>query len=335
MSDLSGAQKAAIIIHKIGMENANEIVRELDDKNIRKISRLLSQKWHFSSKEYEDVMDEFIQNFTSGTGISVGGQEYIKEFLLKVFGQNKAEAILEQLEIFGDSTPFAAIDKLDSRALAHYIRTEHPQTIAVILSYLKPEKAAKMLNELPEETQPDVILRMATLDKVTPELVYEIEEVLVREIKSEDRSFDESKRPVGGTQPIAEILNNVDRATESNIIKKIEELNPSVADEIKQLMFLFEDLINIDDKGIQSILKEISKENLALSLKNASAELKEKIFKNMSSRATEMLMEDMESLGPVRVKDVEKAQQTVIKIAKQLEEKGEVFLSQGKDEIIE
>ena len=230
-----------------------------------------------------------------------------------------------------DEGPFAAVQNMDPISLGNFLRMEHPQTIAVVLSHLNPDLAAETLKHLPEELQKEAVLRIANMGTIAPELIEEIEKALEKHLKLVGTSSSGTLQ-MGGFDTVAEMLNRLDRATESSILSQIEEENPDVADSIRKLMFVFDDLIKVDDRGMQSILKEVGKEELVVALKTASDELKEKIFKNMSERAAEMLKEDFEALGPMRISDIEKAQQSIIKTAKSLEEKGEIAIVSGGGE---
>ncbi|MFH1384486.1 MAG: flagellar motor switch protein FliG, partial [Candidatus Omnitrophota bacterium] len=259
---------------------------------------------------------------------------YLKEILEKAVGPQRATEILRKISLSKERVPFDLLREIEPSQIFNFIQNEHPQTIALILSYLRPEQSSVILSQLLPEKQVEVVKRIATMSQTAPDVLQEIERVLRKKISS--FTSGEVSR-AGGVKAVAEVLNRADRATEKSILEALDEENPEIADEIKKLMFVFEDVILIDDRGIQQILKEVDNRELALALKTSSDELKEKIFKNMSKRAGEALREEMEYLGPVRLKNVEEAQQNIVAIVRRLEEAGEIIVAGrgGKgDEII-
>ncbi|MHB1380239.1 MAG: flagellar motor switch protein FliG, partial [Desulfurivibrionaceae bacterium] len=263
---------------------------------------------------------------TGDTDIFLSGNEMLESALKRALSSDKASEILEEIRSDWKLTLFQKARKLEPKVLVNFLRNEHPQTVALVLSVLEPTQAAQILMEFNEDIQVEVMMRMAELDKVSPEILVDVDRVLQEELLSVEGM--ESQR-LGGVEAVAEILNNADRGLEAAILEGIEEQRENLADEIRRLMFVFEDLLSVDDRGIQAILKEVSTDDLKLALKLASDDLKAKIFGCMSSRAVEMLKEDMEIMGPTRVKDVEGAQQAIIKIAKRLEQEGKIQLMSG------
>ncbi len=331
---ISGPQKAALFLFAIGEEVASEIVKKFDEAEIKQLGGSMAKISAISSKTMDSIFSEFSDMATSRNQPITIGQEgssrFIKSVLTKGMDQTKAQTLLEEIKEEEKWNLFQKIRKLDPKTLASFIRNEHPQTIAIILAHLDPMQTGALLQELPVPLQGDVMFRIAELDKVSPGILEEVDQVLQEEMALVESV--EGKK-MGGVRAVAEILNNVDNATEGVILKGMEEHKQGLADEIRKLMFMFEDLIQVDDRGIMAILKEVQNEVLQLALKTGSEELKEKVFKNMSERAAQMMKEDLEVMGPVRLKDVETAQQTIIKIAKKLENEGKLMLAgKGKEE---
>ncbi|MBI5635206.1 MAG: flagellar motor switch protein FliG [Nitrospirae bacterium] len=323
----SGHEKAAIFLSSVGEEAAAEILKNLDIKDVGKLSTYMSRLKTLSKTDIDHVFGEVAEKISKGD-LRVGGDEYVKKILSKGLGEESANKIIEM------ASKQSTIDSLrwiDSKTLSNFLMTEHPQTIALILCLLEPTQASEVLSGLPDALKADVAMRIATTERIPADAIEELEEVLKGHL-------DVSKgtgRKLGGIKTAAEILNQCDRSTESMILEKIEGSNATVADSIRQLMFVFDDLISVDDRGMQMILKEISTEDLSLALKTASEVLRDKVFKNMSQRAAQILKEDMEVKGPVKVSDVEKAQQNIVKVARKLEEEGKLMLGgRGGEELV-
>lgn len=332
---ISGPQKAAIFLYAIGEELASEIVKKLDEDEIKRLGGSMSKVSAVTSKTVDSIFTEFTDMAASGNRfLAIGqarGNQFIKSVLTKAVEGGKAQSLLEEIEEQGKWNLFAKIKRLEPKTLANFIKGEHPQTIAIILAHLESNVAAAVMAILPAPLQADVIYRIAELDNVPPGILEEIDQVLQEEISMLENV---EGRKVGGIRSVAEILNQMDTATEGAILKGMEEQKQGLADEIRKFMFVFEDLLQVDDRGIMAILKEVSNEVLQLALKTSSEELKTKVFKNMSERAALMMKEDLEVMGPVRLKDVESAQQSVIKIAKKLDGEGKIVLSgKGKEDV--
>ncbi len=322
---LTKKRKAAALLLAIGEDNAAKILKRLNEFELHALSNEMAFLGELTPKEIEEIANEFLKEMGEEPVIEVG-VENVRNILEKAFGKEKAEEMLKKVGTPLTKQPFYSLSNIDPKMIANFIKSEHPQTIAVILAHLDPMQAAKTLSFLPEALQTDVILRMAQLETVSPEVVKELEEALEEEVKSAGGA---ESHQVGGVEPVAEILNNVSKEVEDRILSAIEEENPDLAEEIRKKMFVFEDLIYVDDRGIQTILKEVSNEDLLLALKAASEAVKEKIFKNMSKRAAEMIKEDLETMGPVKLSDVEQAQLNIIKIARQLAEEGKIVIAKG------
>jgi len=332
---VSGPEKAAIFLFAIGEELASEIIKKLDEEEIKRLGGSMAKVSSVSPDMLDSVFTEFKEMVSSPdrvipVGPTARGQ-FIKNILTKAGKGEKAKMLLEEIKEEGKWNLFQKIRGMDPKALGNYIKNEHPQTMAIILAYLDPAQAAVIVQDLPAPLQTEVICRIAELENVLPGILAEIDQTIQEEIAGVENV---EERKVAGINSAAEILSYVDNPTEDAILKGIEEQKQGLVDEIRKLMFVFEDLIQVDDRGMMAILKEVTNEVLQVALKTASDELKEKIFKNMSERAAQMVKEDLEVMGPVRLKDVEVAQQTVIKVAKKLESEGKIVLAgKGKEEV--
>lgn len=331
---LSGPQKAALFLFSLGEELASTIIKQLDEEEIKKIGASISKLSTISPKMTETILSEFQEMTNAQLPLQIGhdgGSQFIKSILSRAIEGEKAQNLLEEIQEEGKWNLFQKIRKLDSKTVANFLGTEHPQTIAIILTHLDSTQAAAILGELSPVLQTEVICRISELENIPPGIVEEIDEVLQKEIAT-IKGFEGQKR--GGVRLAAEILNQMEGAAEGKILQEIEEQKQGLADAIRKLMFVFEDLLQVDEKSIMAILKEINNETLMMALKTASEELKEKIFKNMSERAAQMLKEDLEVMGPARLKDVEAAQQSILKVAKKLEAEGKIVLaSRGKEDV--
>ncbi len=331
---LTGPQKAALFLFLLGEEVAAEVIKNLDEEEIKKLGASMSKNLSASPKTVEGIFAEFHQLASSEQPLHLGTSrrnQFLKSIFNKALEGGKAETLYEKIQEEGNWNLFQKVRKLDSKTLANFIRNEHPQTIAVVLAHLDSGQTAAILEEFPPPLQTEVLYRIAQLEKIHPDILEEIDQTIQKEI-SQLESLEGGK--MGGVRSVAEILNQMDSSLEGPILQGMEEQKQGMADEIRRLMFVFEDLIQVDDRSMMALLKEINNENLKLALKTSSEELKEKIFRNMSERAVEMLKEDLEVMGPVRLKDVEVAQQTIIKTAKKLEGEGKLVLSgKGKEEV--
>ncbi len=324
--DLSGPEKAAIFLLTLGDDFAAKVFQRLDDGEIKNVGRQMAKIDHVEKEDITSLLQAFRSDVGGGDDLFLSGDDMLESALKKALVGDKANAILEDIHSDWRLTLFQKARKLEPQILVNFLRNEHPQTIALVLSVLEQTQSAVILGELKEEQRVEVIMRMSELDKVSPEILVDIDRVLQEELLSVEGM--EGQR-LGGVEAVAEILNNADRSLEASIMEGVEEQREELADEIRRLMFVFEDLIEVDDRGIMAILKEVSTDDLKLALKTSSDDLEEKIFKNMSKRAVEMLKEDMEIMGPTRLKDVEAAQQAILKIGKRLEQEGKVQLTAG------
>jgi flagellar motor switch protein FliG len=332
--NLRGPEKAAIFLFGLGEELASEIVKNLDEGEMKKLGGCMSRISSVTPETMESVFSEFYQMAASTRRLlsnPISRVEFVKNIFRKAVKGERAEALLDEIQQKGKWNLFQKVRKLDSKSIANFIRSEHPQTIAVILAHLDAGQTASVLEEFPLPLQTDVIFRIAQLDNVPPGIIEEIDQTLQEEISVIENVGENT---VGGIRSAAEILNQMKSTTENEILQAIEEQQQGLADEIRQWMFVFEDLVQIDDRSIMAILKEVDSDTLKLALRTVSEDLKEKIFKNMSERASTMMKEDLEVMGPVRLKDVEAAQQTIIKIGKKLEGEGKAALTtKGREDV--
>jgi len=331
-TNLTGRQKAAIFIIAVGSEVSSEIFKHLREDEIEQITFEIARIDKITPEDKEKVLIEFNELMMAQGFITNGGIDFARSLLEKALGNQKAIDIINRLTSSLQVRPFDFIRRTDPAQLLNFIQGEHPQTIALILSYLDPNKASTILSALPHTIQADVAKRIATMDRVSPDVLREVERVLERKLST---LASEDYTSAGGIDAVVEILNNVDRGTEKTIIEALEEEDPELAEEIKKRMFVFEDIVLLDDRAIQKVMREVDNNDLAKALKSVDAEVQEKIFKNMSKRAASLLREDMEFMGPVRLKDVEDAQQKIVNIIRKLEEQGEIVVARsGEDELV-
>jgi len=329
---LTGKQKAAILLISLGPEISSEIFKHLKEDEIEQLTLEIANIRKVSNEDKEQIINEFHELLIAKDYISSGGIEYAKEVLEKALGSDRALDIIHRLTATLQVKPFDFVRKTDPSQLLNFIQAEHPQTIALIIAYLAPEQASAILSALPPERQADVARRIAIMDRTSPDVIREIERLLERKLSS---VVSEDFTSAGGVQSIVEILNRVDRTTEKTIMESLEMQDPEMAEEIKRRMFVFEDIVQLDDRAIQQIMREVDTKDLALALKGSSEEVAAKVGRNMSKRAADMLKEDMEFMGPVRLRDVEDAQQRIVNIIRKLEEAGEIIVARGGgDEII-
>jgi len=329
---LTGKQKAAILLISLGPEVSAQIFKHFKDDEIEQLTLEIANIRKVNNDDKDGIITEFHDLLVAKEYISSGGIDYAKEVLEKALGNQKALDIIQRLTATLQVKPFDFVRKTDPSQLLNFIQSEHPQTIALIIAYLSPEQAAQILSALPPERQADVARRIAIMDRTSPEVIREIERLLERKLSS---VVSEDFTSAGGVGAIVEILNRVDRTTEKTIMESLEIQDPEMAEEIKRRMFVFEDIVQLDDRAIQQILREVDGKDLALALKGASEEVSAKIQRNMSKRAADMLKEDMEFMGPVRLRDVEDSQQRIVNIIRKLEEAGEIIVARGGgDEII-
>lgn len=331
-TEIPGKVKAAMLLIALGPEKSAEIFKHLKDEEIEQLTLEIANIRTVQSEEKEKVLEEFYQVCLAQEYIAEGGINYAKDILEKALGNQRALEVINRLTVSLQVRPFDFIRRADASQLLNFIQGEHPQTIALILAYLKPQQSATVLAALPQDKQSDVARRIALMDRTSPEMIGEIEKVLEKKLAS---LVNEDYTSAGGVQSIVEILNSVDRGTEKYIMESLEVEDTELAEEIKKRMFVFENILTLDNRSIQRFLRDVENNQLALALKGASEEVQEVIFENMSKRMADMIREDMEFMGPVRLRDVEEAQQKIVNIIRKLEDAGEIVISRGGgDEII-
>lgn len=331
-SDISGKQKAAILLISLGPEMSSEVFKFLKEEEIEKLTLEIANVRKIDNSQKERIFAEFHQMCVAKDYISAGGLDYAREILEKALGSQKALDIINRLTATLQIRPFDFVRNTDPAQLLNFIQNEHPQTIALIMAYLQPEQSSIILSALPADRQVEVARRIALMDRTSPDVIKDIEKVLERKLSS---LVNQDFTSAGGVESVVDILNGVDRATERTIIENLEVQDPELAEEIKKRMFVFEDIVLLDDRSLQLVLREIDNKELSLALKAASGEVANKVYKNMSKRAAEMLKEEMDFMGPVRIRDVEEAQQRIVNVIRRLEDAGEIVVARGRgDEII-
>ncbi|MGG3893388.1 flagellar motor switch protein FliG [Geobacillus stearothermophilus] len=329
---LTGRQKAAILLISLGPDVSASIYKHLSEEDIEKLTLEISNVRQVAAEQKEEVLEEFRQLALAQDYIAQGGIAYAKEVLEKALGPDKAMNIINRLTSALMVRPFDFARKADPMQLLNFIQHEHPQTIALILSYLDPAQAGQILSALPQEMQADVARRIALMDSTSPEIISEVEQILERRLSA---TVMQDHTQTGGIEVVVEVLNQVDRSTERTILEALEIQDPELAEEIKKRMFVFEDIVTLDNRAIQRVIREVDNNDLMLALKVASDEVKEIVFRNMSTRMAETFKEEMEYMGPVRLRDVEEAQSRIVAIIRRLEEAGEIVIARGGgDDII-
>ena len=332
-SDLSGIQRAAILLMSLGEERASEVLKHMGPKEVQKVGTAMSELSAVSKQQVNNVLTDFVSIAEDQTALGVGNDDYIRNVLVNALGSDKATGVIDRILLGKNSKGLEQLKWMDSRQVAELIRLEHPQIIAIILSYLDSDQSAGVLAEMAENVRMDIVMRIAALDGIQPNAIAELNDILEQQFTGDGTSSIKSSS-VGGIKTAANILNLMDTSIENEIMDKMKEVNEEISQQIMDNMFVFANISEIDDRGIQLLLREISTDILVLALKGADAALKEKIFKNMSKRASEMLRDDLESKGPVRLSEVEEAQKEIIAVARRLTESGEISLGGGADEFV-
>ncbi len=323
---LSGRQKAAILLVALGPEISAQVFKHLDEDEIEQLTLEIANVRKVEPETKEKIVEEFHQMCLAQEYISQGGISYAKEVLEKALGQQKAYEIISRLTATLQVRPFDFARKSDPQQILNFIQNEHPQTIALVLSYLEPTQAAQILSWLPPERQSEVARRIALMESTSPEVINQVEHILEQKLSS---TVTDDYTMAGGIEAVVQILNGVDRGTERTILEELEIRDPELAEEIKKRMFVFEDIVTLDNRSIQRVIRQVDHDDLLLSLKVASEEVKEVLFRNMSKRMAETFKEEMEIMGPVRLKDVEEAQTRVVSVIRRLEEAGEIVIARG------
>ena len=326
-SELTNQEKAAILFIALGPEYSAKLFQHMDDDEIERITLEIASHKQVSAEMKANVISEFYQMAMAKDYISTGGLEYAQNVLEKALGAEKAMDIINRLTTSLQVRPFDFLRKTDPSQLLTFIQNEHPQTIALIIAYLEPDQAATVLGSLPTDVQADVARRIAVMDRTSPDIIREVERVLERKLST---LVNQDFTTAGGVEAVVEVLNRVDRTTEKSILEALEVDNPELAEEIKRRMFVFEDIVLLDDRSLQMVLREVDNKDLSLALKATPSEVSDKVYKNMSKRAADMLREEIEFMGPVKIRDVEEAQVKIVNVIRALEEKGEIVVSRGQ-----
>ena len=329
---MTGAEKAAILLLYVGTEATSKVFSHLDDVDIKRISQSMATLGHVTLPVIQDVVSEFHQITSPEAGFFSKGDEFVRKILEKALGPQKAEMLLQEMHTsdYGDIEDI--LSNMDAKTIANFLSQEHPQTIAVIVAKLRPKQTSEIVGHLPLDLQAEVVIRIADVDQVSPEILNDIDDVIRRELTSMGGI---QRFKVGGVEKVVEMFNHLDRSKEKHILDKLDVMNPPLAEIIRKHLFTFEDIFKLDDRSIQAIMREVSNDTLTLAMKATTEEVKEKIFRNISSRAAEMIKEDLEVMGPVRLSDVEKAQSEIIKIVRKMEEDGKVVIAgRGGDDVL-
>ncbi|WP_028587495.1 flagellar motor switch protein FliG [Desulfocurvus vexinensis] len=330
MPPLAGPHKTAILLLAMGEKFTADVFKRLERSEIAMISKAMVEMETIPKEQVEEVLREFHHQLLVNAEMLMGGPEQVKKLLMKNLDSETAKYILDLLDLDAGPAPFRELENVSPRILSQILRNEHPQTLALILGHLHPEQAAELLQQLPAGVRPEILMRLARLEAVAEEMLMEVDKVLQSQLIA--MGGKEGKK-VGGVQAVAEILNAVDRATEEEVLSEIEEESSQMAEDIRNLMFVFEDIKALDDRSIRELLKEVSNEDLTKALKGGTEDLQEKFFKNLSERASAMIREDLEIMGPVRLSEVESAQQNIVKIVRRLEAEGRIMIGRGGGDV--
>ncbi len=328
--ELTGKQRIAVLLLAMGDKFTSDVFKRMDRQEIAEISKAIVDLEPVPREDVEEVLRDFHESLVEGVDMIAGGSDILKRMLVKNLDPETAKYIMDSLSLETGPAPFRELEQVSPRLLSQILRNEHPQTLALILGHLHPDQAANLLTSLPAGVRAEGLMRLARLEAVPEDMLMEVDKVLTSQLIA--MGGKEGKK-VGGVQSVAEILNAVDRATEEEVLSEIEEDSAQMAEDIRNLMFVFEDCKNIDDRGVREMLKEISNEDLTLALRGATDDLKEKFFKNMSERAGNMIREELEYMGPTKLSDVEAAQQNIVKIVRRLEAESKLVVSRGAGEV--
>ena len=328
--DLTGHQRTAVLLLAMGDKFTSDVFKRMDRQEIAEISKAIVELDPVPRETVEEVLRDFHESLTEGVDMISGGSDTVRRMLVKNLDPETAKYVMDSLSLDTGQEPFKELVSASPRVLSQILRNEHPQTLALIMGHMQADQAANLLTNLPAGVRAEVLTRIARLESVPEDMLMEVDKVLTSQLIA--MGGKEGKK-VGGVQSVAEILNSVDRATEEEVLSEIEEESAQMAEDIRNLMFVFEDCKNIDDKGVRELLKEVGNEDLTLALRGASDELKEKFFANMSERAANMIREELEFMGPAKLSDVEGAQQNIVKVVRKLESENKVVISRGAGDV--
>lgn len=328
---LSRLDQAAVLLLSLGESSAAEVLKHMGPKEVQRLGSAMSQLKNIQQYEVETVLANFLEEVRTQTGLGLGSDSYIRNMLIAAVGEDKANGLIDRILMGGNTTGLDTLKWMEARSVADIIRNEHPQIQAIVLAYLDPDQSAEVLTHFPEKVRLDVLMRVASLDTVQPSALQELNNILEKQFSGNAGS---QTKQIGGFKTAAEIMNNLDSAVETGLMEAIKEIDEDMGAQISDLMFVFDNLKEVDDRGIQALLREVSSEVLILALKGADEDLKEKIFKNMSKRAAELLRDDLEAKGPVRVSEVESAQKEILTIARRMADAGEIVLGGGGEAML-
>jgi len=330
---VTGVERSAILLMSLGEEDAAEVLKHMSPKEVQKLGEAMATLKKIKKDDVTNVLSTFVEEIDSQTSLGIGSEDYLKKVLIGALGEDKANNVIDRILLGRHSKGLEALKWMDPRAVAEIIRLEHPQIISIVLSYLDSDQAAEVLSALPERTRPDILMRIASLDGIQPNAIHELDDILDKQFSGNTDNVKSAG--VGGLKTAANILNFMDSSVEGAIMDQVRETDGELSESIEELMFVFDNLSDVDDRGIQSLLREISSENLVLALKGADVAVKDKILKNMSKRAAEMLVDDLETKGPVKLSEVEGAQKEILAIARRMSESGEISLGgSGAEEYV-
>ena len=330
---LSGPQRAAILMMSLGDDGASSIMKNLEPKEVQIVGEAMATLENINRDEVKSVVSDFAKTLSTQTSLGSSSEDYLRTVLKKALGDDKAANLIDRILLGRSSRGLDAMKWMEPRAIADFLRQEHPQIVSIVLSYLEADQAAEVLSLMPENTRADLVMRIASLDGIQPSALAELDDILERQFEGASAQYHSSA--VGGQKTAASILNLLDAGIGADVMENLKNVDEELGNEIEELMFIFDNLIDVDDRGVQSILREVSSETLILALKGADEDLKDKILKNMSKRAAEMLADDLEARGPVKLSDVEGAQKEILGVARRMADAGEISLGgAGSEEYV-
>ncbi len=327
----SGTEKAAVLLLSLGEENAAQVLKHMGPKEVQKIGLAMASLKNVEKEGVEGVLNEFLEKVEDQTGIGIGTEDYIRKTLKSALGDDKADALIDRILLGANTKGLDTLKWMDPRAVADIIRYEHPQIQSIVMSYLDPDQSAEILALFPEKVRLDLALRMSALESIQPTALQELNTIMEKQFSGSTAS---KAAQIGGVKKVADIMNFLDTSIESVLIENIKEVDEDLGQQIQDLMFVFDNLADVDDRGIQALLREISTDTLILALKGSDEAIKEKIFKNMSKRAAELMRDDLEAMGPVKVSEVEAAQKEILTVARRMADAGEIVLGGVGEELI-
>ncbi|WP_440225715.1 flagellar motor switch protein FliG [Dokdonella sp. MW10] len=329
---MTGAQRASVLLLSLGEKEAAEVLKHMSARDVQAIGSAMTSLGSISRSQADNVLDTFTAALERETALGVGTEEYVRRMLITALGEDKAARILDRIKLGRDSKGLEALKWMEGRSIAEMIGGEHPQIVAIVMAHLDTDQAAEVLNFLPDAIRHDVIMRIATLDGVQPSALHELDQIMERRFAGGQSSFSTSS--VGGIKAAAQILNQLDSGKDTKILESIVALDGELGQRIQELMFVFDDLIGVDDRGMQALLREVSTDRLVIALKGCDQGVREKVFSNMSKRAADMLRDDLEVKGPVRLSEVDAAQKEILTVARRLAEQGQISLGSGGEEYV-